>query len=244
MGRDRCLRAALRLALRRDRALHVMRALGALAQCMVARAAERGGPLPLVDASMQGKIYERAAHGARRAAVLVPIASVEGVPSVVFSVRSGKVSTHRHQVAFPGGHVEDGESALDAAYRETLEELGNEFCEGFATVDLCTDVMAVTGTIVTPVVAVRQTELNLEAVVPSDEVASVFSLPVAHLLSHRNRQLRTYDHRGKLPVFLGGPAEIWGLTAYILDGILEGSVKPCWLDPRDDASSRAETLRS
>lgn len=221
-----------------------MRALGALAQCMAARAAERGGPLALVDASMQVKIYERAAQGARKAAVLVPIASVEGVPSVVFSVRSGKVSTHRHQVAFPGGHVEDGESALEAAYRETLEELGNKFCEGFATVDLCTDVMAVTGTIVTPVVAVREAELNLEAVVPSDEVASVFSLPVAHLLSNKNRRLRSYDQRGNLPVFLGGPAEIWGLTAYILDGILERSIKPCWHDLRDDAVSSSESVRS
>lgn len=205
-----------------------MRAISTLAQCMAARAAARGGPLALLDDSMQAKVSRVAAQGARRAAVLVPIANVEGVPSVVFSVRSGKVSTHRHQVAFPGGHVEDGETASDAAFREAAEELGSQFRLGFASVDTCSDVLAFTGTVVTPVVAVREANLDLEDVVCSEEVASVFALPLAHLLQEANRDLRAYDHRGRLPVFLGGPATIWGLTAYILDGVLHDVIKPCW----------------
>ena len=84
----------------------------------------------------------------------------------------------------------------------------------------CREVLAVTGTVVTPVVACRSRPLDLgrDVVYEEDEVAEVFSLPVAHLLDPVNREERMYENRGRLPVFHGGPAEIWGLTAYVLDG--------------------------
>lgn len=201
--------------------------IGCLAQCMSARAMERGGPLCLLDAAMQADVSRRAAAGARRAAVLIPIAVVEGEPSVVFSVRSGMVSTHQHQVAFPGGHVEPGESHVHAAFREASEELGGSFRSDFFKVDYCHDVLAITGTVVTPVVAVRETELCLDDLELSDEVASVFALSVRHLLDEKNRHLQSFDERGDLPVFHGGPERIWGLTAFILDGVLRHAVLPC-----------------
>lgn len=37
---------------------------------------------------------------------------------------SETVGTHKGHVSFPGGHRDDGESAADAAVRETVEELG------------------------------------------------------------------------------------------------------------------------
>lgn len=199
-----------------------------LARCLVANAAARGGPLALLDASLQAKVSRKAAQGAKRAAVLVPITCVDGEPAVVFQCRSGKVSTHRYQVAFPGGHLEDGESAVEAAFREAEEELGSEFRRGFEFVDLCNDVLAVTGTVVTPVLAVRDEPLDLTSIVASEEVSSVFALPLDHLLSDCNREVRAYEGRGQIPVFLGGPDVVWGLTAFILDGVLRDSVAPCW----------------
>ncbi|KAJ8613255.1 hypothetical protein CTAYLR_004531 [Chrysophaeum taylorii] len=210
-----------------------MRAIGALAQCMAARASARGEPVALLDSAAQAKVLRRAENGARRAAVLVPIVSVGGEASVVLSVRSGKVSTHRHQVSFPGGHIESGETAIEAAFREAAEEFGGNFREGFARVDSCTDVLAVTGTVVTPIVAVRDDDLALDAIHPNEEVDTIFALSIAHLLDEQNRELKRFDHRGEMPVFHGGPAPVWGLTAFILDGVLNHVVRPCW-DDYDD----------
>ena len=90
--------------------------------------------------------------------------------------------------------------------------------------------LAVTGTVVTPIIGGRRTPLSLQDDVAfcDAEVAEIFSLPVAHLLDRRNREVREYTNRGPLPVFHGGPAEVWGLTAFILDGVLEKLVRPCW----------------
>ena len=198
-------------------------------RCMLRRAQQRGGPVPLVTRKVQESIERRRINGARTAAVLVPIASIDDEPHVVFSVRSDKVSTHKSQVSFPGGHIELNETAEQAALREAREEFGPDFERGFSVVAECREVLAVTGTVVTPVVACRSRPLDLgrDVVYEEDEVAEVFSLPVAHLLDPVNREERVYENRGKLPVFHGGPAEIWGLTAYVLDGVLEKLVRPC-----------------
>lgn len=218
--------------------------IGCLAQCMSARAVERGGPLGLLDDAMQAEVSRRRDLGARRAAVLLPIAVVDGEASVVFSVRSGMVSTHQHQVSFPGGHVEPGESPFDAAFREASEELGDSFRSDFVKVDYCKDVLAITGTVVTPVVAIRETELSLDELALSDEVASVFALSVPHLLDDNNRQVQSFDERGELPVFYGGPERVWGLTAFILDGVLRDGVLPCLSSGRQSSDQATIRMRS
>ena len=202
-----------------------------LSQCILERSALRGGPLRLVSKTTQEDVERKAAAGARRAAVLVPICVVDGELSCVFCVRSAAVSTHKSQVSFPGGHREDGESAADAALRETAEEFGERFRAGFEVVDRCLPIPAITGTVVDAIVATREAPVDLLADVSrsEDEVDAVFSLPLSHLLEHR--EVRDYGNRGQLPVFAGGPEEIWGLTAYILDGVLERLVKPCWKQP-------------
>ena len=59
----------------------------------------------------------------RRASVLVPLCNRHGVPSVLFTVRTKTVSSHKGHVSFPGGHREGGETAEEAALRELREEL-------------------------------------------------------------------------------------------------------------------------
>lgn len=71
---------------------------------------------------------------------------------MLFQVRSGKVTTHKSQVSFPGGHIEAGETAVEAALRETREEIGAALGP-IRVLGRCQEVPAVTGTIVTPVLA-------------------------------------------------------------------------------------------
>jgi 8-oxo-dGTP pyrophosphatase MutT (NUDIX family) len=62
--------------------------------------------------------------GFRAAAVLVPLLLMEGEPCVLLTRRSRNLPRHPGQVSFPGGALEHGESALEAALREAREEVG------------------------------------------------------------------------------------------------------------------------
>ena len=59
-----------------------------------------------------------------RAAVLVLIYPQAGEPTIVLTLRTAKVATHRLQMSLPGGRTEDNESIEQTALRETQEELG------------------------------------------------------------------------------------------------------------------------
>lgn len=58
-----------------------------------------------------------------RFAVLVPLVELEGEPHLLYEVRSATLHRQPGEVCFPGGRMEDGESAVQCALRETTEEL-------------------------------------------------------------------------------------------------------------------------
>ena len=61
--------------------------------------------------------------GARHSAVLVVLHDGEHGPELLFTKRSAELRNHRGEISFPGGHVDPGESAVDAALREAWEEV-------------------------------------------------------------------------------------------------------------------------
>ena len=108
----------------------------------------------------------------------------------------------------------------------------------------------VTGTHVTPVLGF----LSLDPSDPSllhpnpSEVASVFTLPLATLTDpgHKVVEQRPYNsdvYKGRppsapgrlttfaMPAYLGGPAKVWGLTAYILEQVLAEVIVPVLQKP-------------
>lgn len=42
---------------------------------------------------------------------------------MLFQIRTSTVKTHKGQVSFPGGHLEAGETPVEAALREAREEV-------------------------------------------------------------------------------------------------------------------------
>jgi hypothetical protein len=48
----------------------------------------------------------------KRAAILVPLCNRHGKPSILYTVRTNAVGTHKGQVAFPGGHIDAGETPI------------------------------------------------------------------------------------------------------------------------------------
>jgi nudix motif 8 len=164
----------------------------------------------------------------RQAAVLIPLCTVHGVPSVLFQIRGMDVGTHKGQVSFPGGHCEADESASTAALREFEEEMGTS-TDCVDVLGSFHDVRAITGTIVTPVVAFLKNDIaDGSSFTPnSDEVSSVFTLSVEQLLDEALREQQELGFRGAMfPRFNGGPAPVWGLTAFLMEEVMQKVLLP------------------
>jgi hypothetical protein len=63
------------------------------------------------------------------------------------------------------------------------------------------------------------------------EVAGIFTLSLAQLLDPALAGREDLEGGGRkrlnVPFFEGGPAKVWGFTAYITEGVLESVLRPC-----------------
>ncbi|WP_053001181.1 NUDIX hydrolase [Kosmotoga pacifica] len=60
----------------------------------------------------------------RKAAVIVPVITIEGEPYLILTRRSRKLKSHPGQISFPGGIRDNGEELWETALREIEEEIG------------------------------------------------------------------------------------------------------------------------
>lgn len=170
---------------------------------------------PPAEPPLAGDLPERRSLAGTPAAVLIGVTD-RPEPGLILTVRREHLRTHAGQVAFPGGRIDPGETAIEAALREAHEELAMDPCEVVVAGTL-DDYRTVTGYVVTPVVGTVPPDLPLE---PHDhEVADWFEAPLAHLLDPANQHIQT-------AVFAGAERRywqiewkdrrIWGATAAML----------------------------
>lgn len=176
---------------------------------------------------------------ARRAAVLVTVCTVAergpNRPHLLFTKRSGRVGTHKHQVSFPGGRTEAAETAVQTALRETHEEIGIA-PQDVTVLGELNDLFAVTREVVTPVVGVLNAPLPLHAHasaidfsgrfaplrVSENEIDDVMLIPIDQLTDARLLDWSDLGFGvGLVPVFRAGRHDVWGLTAMITRTFLQ-----------------------
>jgi 8-oxo-dGTP pyrophosphatase MutT (NUDIX family) len=93
------------------------------------------------------------AGGLKRAAVCVILTDDgDGGAALVLTLRAKHLSTHSGQFALPGGRVDPGESALEAALREAREEINLDLAPE-AVLGRLDDYPTRSGYLLTPVVA-------------------------------------------------------------------------------------------
>jgi 8-oxo-dGTP pyrophosphatase MutT (NUDIX family) len=154
----------------------------------------------------------------RPAAVLVPIIEhADGSATVLMTRRSDSLASHTGQVAFPGGRLDPGEDAGQAALREAFEEVGLDPAV-VELIGLGDPYETGTGFIVTPVIGWLK---GAPDVTPSpDEVAEIFEVPWDFLMEPSNHARGHYDvGEGDLRYFWTMPYQrhyIWGVTAGIV----------------------------
>ena len=157
--------------------------------------------------------------GFRKAAVLLPLIGGDAV-SVLFTRRTETLPNHKGQIAFPGGRLEDGETPVQAALRETTEEIGVE-AERVKIWGVMDEIWTPTGYAITPVVA--ELDSVAELIPNPREVARIFTAPLLFfadetaarkeeiLVDGRVRPVYYYQYDGEL---------IWGATSLMLRHLL------------------------
>jgi 8-oxo-dGTP pyrophosphatase MutT (NUDIX family) len=110
------------------------------------------------------------------AAVLLP--DEHGHTAFLLTRRAPGLRAHGGQWALPGGRIDPGESAPDAALRELTEEVGL-ILDGAAVLGCLDDYPTRSGFVVTPVVAWAGSITSLQG--NPTEVAAIYRIPLAQL---------------------------------------------------------------
>jgi 8-oxo-dGTP pyrophosphatase MutT (NUDIX family) len=111
----------------------------------------------------------------RRAAAVAIAVSDDGF---LLTRRTSKLRAHAGQFALPGGRLDPGEDAVDAALRELREEVGASADRGDC-LGVLDDYPTRSGYLITPVVVWLSAGRQLEA--NPDEVAELYQIPLASL---------------------------------------------------------------
>lgn len=160
---------------------------------------------------------ERFASAGRTADAAVLIAVTERRdPGVILTRRPQTMRDHPGQVAFPGGKLEPGESAVEAALREAHEELAID-PDRVRVIGTTDRYQTGTGFDVTPVLALVPPDLPI---VPNPgEVEAWFEVPLRVLLEREHWQEHEVFWQGANRRYLQLDWQgfrIWGVTAAII----------------------------
>lgn len=158
-------------------------------------------------------------EGFRDAAVLVPLLKTDKGLELLFTVRSLQLSSHAGQISFPGGRLDEGEDFVEAALRESFEEVGMQAStvEVLGQLDLHPSPARY---VVTPIVGVVEPQ---EFVLNEAEVEEVFTVGLEEIKTivpySEDRHLNGYSRR--LYYYPYQERVIWGLTGNVIKNLLD-----------------------
>jgi 8-oxo-dGTP pyrophosphatase MutT (NUDIX family) len=117
---------------------------------------------------------------AKESAVIFPLFLRNGEWHTAFMQRSTGQGVHSGQLSFPGGKLEAGETHLDAALRETHEEVGIETHRWNVVGELSALYIPPSHFVVQPFLAVGPE--NPPFILNEDEAVAMIECPVSYLL--------------------------------------------------------------
>jgi 8-oxo-dGTP pyrophosphatase MutT (NUDIX family) len=162
---------------------------------------------------------------ARPAAVLIPLI-LRDEPTVLLTQRTLNLPTHAGQIGFAGGKLEAGETPLQAALRESHEEIGLE--QRFITaIGQMPPKLTRTGFEIVGVVALIDPAFTLT--LNKGEVESVFEVPLAFLMDEKNLVFKSRLFMGRERFYYAISFQgyyIWGVTASLIQNLHERLYHP------------------
>ncbi|WP_105257113.1 NUDIX hydrolase [Streptococcus suis] len=180
------------------------------------------------------KDYQPQPLGEKRSyAVFLPLVWSDNQWQVLYEIRSESIS-QPGEVSFPGGGVEVGETPQQAAIREVMEELNIQPEQ----IDILGEIDYLVLERSTVHCFVGRLNLDWTTILPNEEVARIFTVPLSTLLTtqpvyyqldsqivpdcdfpfERLRGGVDYPfshHKRSVPFYENLPENIWGMTAQI-----------------------------
>lgn len=155
----------------------------------------------------------------KKGAVLILLNDGTRGPEVLITLRSEGLRAHSGQPSFPGGALESDESAIDAALRESAEEVGllRESVDILA--ELPQLFIPPSNFHVTPILGYWHSPHQL-APEQSEEVVRAELIAFDDLADPANRIMLRHRSGFRGPAFDVAGMRIWGFTGGILDRLL------------------------
>lgn len=175
--------------------------------------------------------------------ILLPIIEKDNKLHLLYEIRAEDMGTQPGEVSFPGGRIENGESAREAAIRETEEELGisRDQIEMFGQIDYLVPLFNIA---LYPFVGYLKIKSLDELNINKAEVKEVFTVPINYFLEnepethtisckyeinenfpyHLIPDGEDYDWRdGEYPInfYKYNGNVIWGMTARFTTNLIE-----------------------
>jgi 8-oxo-dGTP pyrophosphatase MutT (NUDIX family) len=160
---------------------------------------------------------------ARRGAVLMLFGEGPEGPDLLLTERAHHMRSHPGQVSFPGGTIDPGETALEAALREAEEETGLDPAGVEVFAELPELWLPPSNFAVTPILAWWRDPSPVSVISP-DEVHEVYRVPLRELLAPEHRIAVKAPSGWVGPGFLIGDDKdviCWGFTAGIISRLFE-----------------------
>lgn len=155
----------------------------------------------------------------KEGAVLILLHDGAKGPEVLITLRSEGLRSHSGQPSFPGGALENSESAVDAALRESEEEVGLLR----QSVDVITELPQLfippSNFHVTPILGYWREPHPLTPE-QSEEVVRAEMIALEELANPANRIMLRHRSGYRGPAFDVAGMRIWGFTGGILDRLL------------------------
>lgn len=191
----------------------------------IASGGQRALALPEVIAALAGAAPHRLAiPGFRHAAVLVPLLDrgpgAGGGLELLLTVRAATLRSHAGQIALPGGRLEPGEDFVDAALRETAEEVGIAVPRADVIGEL-SDHPSPAGFVARPIVARVPWP---QTITPDpNEVAEVFTVPldVLRATEPTSRLVELERFKRRIFSYRYQDRDIWGFTGNVVRNLFD-----------------------
>jgi 8-oxo-dGTP pyrophosphatase MutT (NUDIX family) len=163
-----------------------------------------------------------ARYGFQHAAVLIPIVRLGDGYGFLFTKRTDRVETHKGQVSFPGGVIDQADADyIAAALREAEEEIDLPK-ESVSILGVLDDFATPTGFVITPVVGLIE---ELPPLTPNiEEVDEVFQVAVDFFVdqTHATSEVKRVEGIDReVWYYRTGSHTIWGATAAIIRSLLQ-----------------------